>query len=89
VAINEKIVAKKGTTEAARAYLDFLFSLEGQELLAKHNFRPRDVGVAKRNAARFPVIKTFTVDSLLGGWPAVVKTHFADGGIYDQLVVKR
>ena len=89
VAINEKVVAKKGTAEAARAYLNFLYSAEGQEILAKHNFRPRDAEVAKRHAQRFPVIKTFTVYSLLGGWPAVVKTHFADGGVYDQLVLKR
>ena len=89
VAINEKVVAKKNSGEAARAYLNFLFSPEGQEILARHNFRPRDAEVAKRHAARFPAIKTFTVDSLLGGWPAVVKTHFADGGIYDQLVAKR
>jgi sulfate transport system substrate-binding protein len=89
VAINEKVVAKKNSGEAARAYLGFLFSPEGQEILAKHNFRPRDAEVAKRHAARFPAVKTFTVDSLLGGWPAVVKTHFADGGVYDQLVVKR
>ncbi|WP_349742414.1 sulfate ABC transporter substrate-binding protein [Roseateles cavernae] len=89
VAINEKVVAKKNSAEAARAYLNFLFSPEGQEILAKHNFRPRDAEVAKRHAARFPAVKTFTVDSLLGGWPAVVKTHFADGGVYDQLVLKR
>ncbi len=89
VAINEKVVAKKNSGEAARAYLNFLFSPEGQEILARHNFRPRDAEVAKRHAARFPAVKTFTVDSLLGGWPAVVKTHFADGGIYDQLVAKR
>lgn len=89
VAINEKVVAKKNSAEAARAYLNFLFSPDGQEILAKHNFRPRDAEVAKRHAARFPAVKTFTVDSLLGGWPVVVKTHFADGGIYDQLVLKR
>jgi len=89
VAINEKVVAKKNSGEAARAYLNFLFNPEGQEILARHNFRPRDAEVAKRHAARFPTVKTFTVDSLLGGWPAVVKTHFADGGIYDQLVSKR
>lgn len=89
VAVVEKVVTKKGTSAAAKAYLDFLYSPEGQEIIAKHNFRPRDKAVAQRHAARFPVVKTFTVDSLLGGWPAVAKTHFADGGVYDQLVLKR
>nr|WP_316638476.1 sulfate ABC transporter substrate-binding protein [uncultured Roseateles sp.] len=89
VAINEKVTARRGSADAAKAYLDFLYSPAGQEIIARHNFRPRDKEVAKRHAARFGNVKTFTVDSLLGGWPAVVKTHFADGGIYDQLVVKR
>ncbi|WP_397533565.1 sulfate ABC transporter substrate-binding protein [Roseateles sp.] len=89
VAVVEKVVTKKGTAAAAKAYLDFLYSPEGQQIIAKHNFRPRDAAVAKANAARFPVVKTFTVDSLLGGWTAVTKTHFADGGVYDQLVLKR
>ncbi|HEX2012306.1 MAG TPA: sulfate ABC transporter substrate-binding protein, partial [Roseateles sp.] len=89
VAVVEKVVAKKGTAAAAKAYADFLFSPEGQDIIARHNFRPRDKAVAARHAARFPAIKTFTVDSLLGGWPAVAKTHFADGGVYDQLVLKR
>jgi sulfate transport system substrate-binding protein len=89
VAVVEKVVAKKGTSAAAKAYLDFLYSPEGQEIIARHNFRPRDKTVAQRHAARFPSVKTFTVDSLLGGWPQVAKAHFADGGIYDQLVIKR
>ncbi len=89
VAINEKVVLKKNSRPLAQAYLDFLYTPEGQEIIAKHEFRPRDAAVFKRNAAKFPAIKTFTVDSLLGGWPAVTKLHFADGGIYDQLIVKR
>ncbi|QPF76270.1 sulfate ABC transporter substrate-binding protein [Roseateles sp. DAIF2] len=89
IAVVEKVVAKKGTAAAAKAYADFLFSPEGQDIIAKHNFRPRDKAVAAKHAARFPAVKTFTVDSLLGGWPAVAKTHFADGGIYDQLVVTK
>lgn len=89
VAINDKVVAKKGTQALAKAYLDFLFTAPAQEEIAKHYFRPRDAAVAKKHADRFPPVKTFTVDSALGGWPAVVKAHFADGGIYDQLVVKR
>lgn len=89
VAVNEKVTAKKGSRAAAQAYLDFLFSPEGQDIIAKHDFRPRDAAVLKRYAGSFPPVKTFTVDSLLGGWGAVFKQHFGDGGIYDQLVLKR
>ena len=89
VAVVEKVTAKKGNAEVAKAYLDFLYSPASQEIIAKHNFRPRDKDVAKRNAARFPAVKTFTVDSLLGGWPATIKTHFADGGVYDQLMATK
>ncbi len=87
VAVNEKVVAKKGTRVAAQGYLDFLFTPAGQEIIARHDFRPRDAAVLKANAQRFPAIKTFTVDSLLGGWGAVYKLHFGDGGVYDQLIV--
>lgn len=89
VAVVEKVVAKKGTAAEAKAYVDFLFSPEGQDIIAKHNFRPRDKAVFQRHATRFPAVKTFTVDSLLGGWTLVAKNHFADGGIYDQLVVSK
>jgi sulfate transport system substrate-binding protein len=89
VAIVNKVVDKKGTRKQATAYLNFLFSPEGQEIIAKHYFRPRDPAVAKKYAARFPTIKTFTVEEKFGSWEAVQKTHFADGGIYDQIAVKR
>ena len=89
VAVNEKVAAKKGTRVAAQAYLDFLFTPAGQEIIARHDFRPRDATVLKANAQRFPAVKTFSVDSLLGGWGAVYKLHFGDGGVYDQLIVKR
>ena len=89
VAIVNKVVDKKGTRKQATAYLNFLFSPEGQEIIAKHYFRPRDPAVAKKYASRFPAIKTFTVEEKFGSWEAVQKTHFADGGIYDQIAVKR
>lgn len=89
VAIVNKVVDKKGTRKQATAYLNFLYSPEGQEIIAKHYFRPRDPAVAKKYAARFPTIKTFTVEEKFGSWEAVQKTHFADGGIYDQIAVKR
>ena len=89
VAIVNKVVDKKGSRKAATAYLNFLYSPEGQEIIAKHYFRPRDAAVLKKYAARFPAIKTFTVEEKFGSWDAVQKTHFVDGGIYDQIVVKR
>lgn len=89
VAVVNKVVDKRGTRKAAEAYLNFLFAPEGQEIIAKHHFRPRDPAVLKKYASRFPAVKTFTVEEKLGGWDAVQKTHFADGGVYDQIVVKR
>ncbi|MFY7866678.1 sulfate ABC transporter substrate-binding protein [Roseateles sp.] len=86
VAIVDKVAAKKGTTVVAKAYLDFLYTPEAQAIIAKHNFRPRDAAVFKREEKRFAPIKLFSVDQLLGGWPKVSKTHFADGGTYDQIV---
>ncbi len=89
VAVVEKVTAKKGSRAAAQAFLDFLFSPAGQAIIAKHDFRPRDAAVLKANAQRFPAVKTFTVDSQFGGWDKVYKQHFGDGGVYDQLVVRR
>jgi sulfate transport system substrate-binding protein len=89
VAVVDKIVDKRGTRKVATAYLEFLFSPRGQEIIAKHAFRPRDEAVLHKFADRFPAIKTFTVEQALGGWSAVQATHFADGAIYDQIVVKR
>ncbi|WP_374481039.1 sulfate ABC transporter substrate-binding protein [Zoogloea sp.] len=89
VAVVSKVVDKRGTRKQATAYLNFLFSPEGQEIIAKHHFRPVDPAVLKKYSSRFPAVKTFTVEGKLGGWDAVQKTHFADGGVYDQIVVKR
>ncbi|ENO78761.1 putative sulfate transport system substrate-binding protein [Thauera sp. 27] len=89
VAVVKSVVDKRGTAKVAEGYLQFLFSPAGQEIIAKHNFRPRDPAVLAKNAAKFPPVRTFTVDEKLGGWAAVQKAHFADGGIYDQIVVKR
>ena len=87
VAINEKVTAKKGSRALAQAYLDFLYSPAGQEIIAKHDFRPRDANALKANVKRFPAARTFTVDSQFGGWGKVYKQHFGDGGIYDQIAV--
>ena len=87
VAVVDTVVDKRNTREVAKAYLDYLFTKEAQEVIAKNGFRPRDAEVLKANAARFPDIKTFKVDDELGGWPKVQKEHFADGGIFDQITV--
>lgn len=87
VAVVKKVVAKRGTEKLARAYLDFLYSPAGQEIIARHNFRPRDAAVLKKHAAKYPNVRTFTVEGKLGGWDKVQKTHFADGALYDQIIV--
>ena len=86
VAMVDKVAAKKGTTALAKAYLDFHWTPEAQEIIAKNNFRPRDPAIFKKHAQRFANIKLFSVDQTLGGWAKVSKTHFADGGLYDQIV---
>jgi sulfate transport system substrate-binding protein len=88
VAVVDKVVDKRGTRKLATAYLEFLFSPAAQDIIAKHHFRPRDPAVLKKYASQFPPIKTFTVEDRLGGWKAVQQTHFADGGIYDQIIVR-
>lgn len=89
VAVVQKVAAKRGSEKVAKAYLDFLFSPVGQEIIAKHDFRPRDPAVLKKHAAKYPAIRTFTVEQKLGGWAAVQKAHFADGALYDQILAKK
>src|SRR6188768_1920540 len=84
VAVVDKVVDRKGTRAVAEAYLQFLYSPEGQEIAAKHHYRPRDQAVAGRFAASFAKVKLFTVDEAFGGWQKAQKTHFADGGVFDQ-----
>jgi len=86
VAVVEPVVAKRGTADVARAYLRFLFSEPAQEVMARHFFRPSDPQVRQRHAARFPEVRTFTVEEVFGGWAAVQRTHFADGGELDQIL---
>lgn len=85
VAIVDKVVDKKGTRKHAQAYLEYLWSKEGQENAAQNYLRPRDAEVLKKYAAQFPAIKTFTVDEVFGGWAKASPTHFKDGGTFDQL----
>ena len=85
VAIVDKVVDKRGTRKQAQAYLDYLYSPEGQELAAKNYYRPRDAKVAAKYAKAFAPVKLFTVDELFGGWRSAQKTHFDDGGVFDQI----
>lgn len=89
VAVVYKVADKRGTSRVAEAYLDFLFSAQGQEIIAQHSFRPRDPAVLQKYARQFPPIRTFTVEDRLSGWAAVQTRHFADGGVFDQIVVQR
>jgi sulfate transport system substrate-binding protein len=84
VAIVDKNVDQHGTREVAEAYLKFLYSPQGQELEAKHFYRPRSAEVAQKYAAQFPKVNTFTVDEL-GGWRQAQAKFFADGAIFDQI----
>jgi sulfate/thiosulfate-binding protein len=87
VTVVDKVAARHGTGELAKAYLEYLYTPEGQEIAAEHYFRPRDEKVAAKYASTFPKLKLFTVDELFGGWREAQKTHFSDGGIFDQIGV--
>jgi len=85
VALVEKVVDKKGTRKLAQAYLEYLWSKEGQENAAQNYLRPRDPEVLKKHAAQFPSIRTFSVDEVFGGWAKATAAHFRDGGSFDQI----
>jgi sulfate/thiosulfate transport system substrate-binding protein len=86
VSVVDKVVDKRGTRKQAEAYLQFLYSPEGQEIAAKHNLRPRDPKVLAKYAKSFPTVNTFTVDQVFGGWTKAQKDHFNDGATYDQVI---
>lgn len=85
VTVVDKVVDRRGTRALAEAYLQYLYSPEGQEIAAKHHYRPRDQKVAARFAGTFANVKLFSIDEDFGGWQKAQKTHFADGGVFDQL----
>jgi len=85
VAIVDKVVDKKGTRKQAQAYLDYLWSKEGQENAAQNYLRPRDPELLKKYAVQFPAIKTFSVDDVFGGWGKAFPAHFKDGGSFDRI----
>ena len=81
----DKNTDKHGTTAVAKAYLEYLYTPTGQEIAAKHYYRPRDPEVAKKYASQFPKVKLVTIDDEFGGWRNAQKTHFSDGGTFDQI----
>jgi sulfate/thiosulfate-binding protein len=85
VALVDKIADKHGVRAAAQAYLEYLYSAEGQELVAKHYYRPRDPAVAERYRDQFPSLQLFTIDEMFGGWAKAQAAHFKDGGSFDQI----
>jgi sulfate transport system substrate-binding protein len=85
VAVVDQVVNKKGTRALAEEYVKYLYSPEGQEIAARNYYRPRLDAVAKKYAATFPKISLVTVDEVFGGWQKAQKTHFADGGYFDQI----
>jgi sulfate/thiosulfate-binding protein len=88
VALIDKVVDKKGTRSIAEAYLQYLYSEEGQEIAAKNFYRPSNAKIAARYAKQFPSIKLFKIDDAFGGWKNAHKVHFADGGTFDQIYQK-
>ena len=88
VAVVDKVATKHGTTQIAQAYLQYLYSDEGQEIAAQNFYRPRSKSVAAKYKTQFPDIKLFTIDDTFGGWTKAQTTHFNDGGVFDQIYQK-
>ena len=88
VAVVDKVVDKRGTRKVATAYLEFLYTKEGQEIAGRHYYRPREAEVSARYAKQFAPVKLFTIDEVFGGWTKAQNTHFADGGVFDQIQVQ-
>ena len=88
VAVVDKVVDKKGTREVAQAYLEYLYSEEGQKIAARNYYRPTNDKIKAEFAQQFPKLELFTIDQAFGGWAKADKAHFADGGSFDQIYVK-
>lgn len=89
VTVVDKVVDKKGTRDVAQAYLEYLYTPEGQEIAARNFYRPIDEKVGAKYAKSFPKVNLFTIDEVFGGWAKAQKTHFADGGVFDQIYTKK
>ncbi len=85
VTVVDKVANKHKTAAVAKAYLEYLYTPEGQEIAAKHYYRPRNEAVAAKYAKQFPQVTLFTIDQVFGGWTKTQKIHFDDGGVFDQI----
>jgi sulfate/thiosulfate transport system substrate-binding protein len=85
VSVVDKVAERKGTTAVAKAYLEFLYSKDGQEIAARNFYRPRDAEVAQKYEKVFPKVQLITVDDVFGGWRAAQDKHFSDKGTFDQI----
>ncbi len=85
VTVVDKVVDRRGTRKLAEAYLRFLYTQQGQDIIARNFYRPRDPEIARKYASRFPTLKLVTIDDTFGGWEKAQATHFDDGGSFDQI----
>jgi sulfate/thiosulfate-binding protein len=88
VSLVDKIVDKRGTRQVAQAYLEYLYTEEGQDIAGKHNYRPQLPSAAAKYAANFPAVERFTLQELFGNWQKAHKAHFADGASFDQIYLQ-
>ena len=89
VTVVDKNVDKHGTRKVAEAYLQYLYSPEGQDIIGRNYYRPTDEAAAKKYAQQFPKVNLITIDEVFGGWTKAQKTHFADGGVFDQIYTRK
>ena len=89
VTVVDKVVERRGTREVAQAYLEFLYTREGQEIAGRHYYRPRNPAVLAKYGDQFTQVRLFTIDEVFGGWAKAQSTHFNDGGVFDRIFAKR
>jgi len=89
VAVVDKVVDKRGTRKVAQAYLEYLYTPIGQEIAARHYYRPRNKEIAAKYSSNFAKVKLFTIDQVFGGWDKAQKTYFGDGGVFDQIIARK
>ena len=85
VTVIDKVVDRRGTRKVAEAYLRYLYTPEGQDIVARNFYRPRAEDIAQKYASQFPAMKLVTIDDTFGGWETAQAKHFADGGTFDQI----
>ena len=89
VAVVDKVADRRGTRKQAEAYLQYLYTEEGQEIAAQNYYRPTNEKISKKYASQFPKVKLITVEEIAGNWAKAQKTHFSDGGIFDQIYLNK